>query len=321
MGRPEGYFSLLRIYNALVQSTNPFIPSFPLHLKTSFFTTTVTILVLIKKRGGKKRGRKKPRGLIKWRQQCSPSVSPGIFYHEGYRNSHNQRLLSRVNSKLPLASTILFRHIPLTVYPNFIAFAAVSSGVNSKKNSTQWYLKFRYVSCSRSLIFKIFVSRAFTRRVLYRIKGSIFAFNTVASLYLCGSIMVGQARERNFNGPGIYLWVRGNGSPRNNATRRERERGEEKRKKEWERIDDPCEWIVLSRAMTNFGKREGKKKNTRRGCSLARERLVWHRAFYNAETRKGQLRARLSSNHLTFFSESRLPRASLPFSSLEQLLR
>lgn len=137
MGRPEGYFSLLRIYNALVQSTNPFIPSFPLHLKTSFFTTTVTILVLIKKRGGKKRGRKKPRGLIKWRQQCSPSVSPGIFYHEGYRNSHNQRLLSRVNSKLPLASTILFRHIPLTVYPNFIAFAAVSSGVNSKKNSTQ----------------------------------------------------------------------------------------------------------------------------------------------------------------------------------------
>lgn len=228
----EGYFSLLRIYNALVQSTNPFIPSFPLHLKTSFFTTTVTILVLIKKRGGKKRGRKKPRGLIKWRQQCSPSVSPGIFYHEGYRNSHNQRLLSRVNSKLPLASTILFRHIPLTVYPNFIAFAAVSSGVNSKKNSTQWYLKFRYVSCSRSLIFKIFVSRAFTRRVLYRIKGSIFAFNTVASLYLCGSIMVGQARERNFNGPGIYLWVRGNGSPRNNATRRERERGEEKRKKE-----------------------------------------------------------------------------------------
>lgn len=174
MGRPEGYFSLLRIYNALVQSTNPFIPSFPLHLKTSFFTTTVTILVLIKKRGGKKGGRKKPRGLIKWRQQCSPSVSPGIFYHESYRNSHNQRLLSRVNSKLPLASTILFRHIPLTVYPNFIAFAAVSSGVNSKKNSTQWYLKFRYVSCSRSLIFKIFVSRAFTRRVLYRIKGSIF---------------------------------------------------------------------------------------------------------------------------------------------------
>lgn len=56
MGRPEGYFSLLRIYNALVQSTNPFIPSFPLHLKTSFFTTTVTILVLIKKRGGKKGG-------------------------------------------------------------------------------------------------------------------------------------------------------------------------------------------------------------------------------------------------------------------------
>lgn len=52
----EGYFSLLRIYNALVQSTNPFIPSFPLHLKTSFFTTTVTILVLIKKRGGKKGG-------------------------------------------------------------------------------------------------------------------------------------------------------------------------------------------------------------------------------------------------------------------------
>lgn len=57
------------------------------------------------------------------------------------------------------------------------------------------------------------------------------------------------------------------------------------------------QWRTLERG-------KEKKKNTRRGCSLARERLVWHRAFYNAETRKGQLRARLSSNHLTFFSVS-----------------
>lgn len=105
----------------------------------------------------------------------------------------------------------------------------------------------------------------------------------------------------------------------------ERERrGEEKRKKEWERIDDPCADRFSLRAMTNFGKRERKKekkKKEERMFPCTRKTVVWHRAFYNAETRKGQLRARLSSNHLTFFSESRLPRAILPFSSLQQLLR
>lgn len=105
----------------------------------------------------------------------------------------------------------------------------------------------------------------------------------------------------------------------------ERERrGEEKRKKEWERIDDPCADRFSLRAMTNFGKRERKKekkKKEERMFPCTRKTVVWHRAFYNAETRKGQLWARLSSNHLTFFSESRLPRAILPFSSLQQLLR
>lgn len=68
-------------------------------------------------------------------------------------------------------------------------------------------------------------------------------------------------------------------------------------------------------------KKKEKRIHEERMFPCTRKTVVWHRAFYNAETRKGQLRARLSSNHLTFFSESRLPRAILPFSSLQQLLR
>lgn len=85
--------------------------------------------------------------------------------------------------------------------------------------------------------------------------------------------------------------------------------------------------IVLSPCNDELWKEgeEKKKKEKRiheeRMFPCTRKTVVWHRAFYNAETRKGQLRARLSSNHLTFFSESRLPRAILPFSSLQQLLR
>lgn len=140
--------------------------------------------------------------------------------------------------------------------------------------------------------------------------------------------MVGQARERNFNGPGIYLWVRGNGSPRNNATRRERERGGGRKKgRKNEKGSMTRARIVLSPCNDELWKEgeEKRKKEKRiheeRMFPCTRKTVVWHRAFYNAETRKGQLRARLSSNHLTFFSESRLPRAILPFSSLQQLLR
>lgn len=85
--------------------------------------------------------------------------------------------------------------------------------------------------------------------------------------------------------------------------------------------------IVLSPCNDELWKEgeEKRKKEKRiheeRMFPCTRKTVVWHRAFYNAETRKGQLRARLSSNHLTFFSESRLPRAILPFSSLQQLLR
>lgn len=140
--------------------------------------------------------------------------------------------------------------------------------------------------------------------------------------------MVGQARERNFNGPGIYLWVRGNGSPRNNATRRERERGggRKKGRKNEKGSMTRARIVSLSVQWRTLERGRGKKKKEKRiheerMFPCTRKTVVWHRAFYNAETRKGQLRARLSSNHLTFFSESRLPRAILPFSSLQQLLR
>lgn len=82
--------------------------------------------------------------------------------------------------------------------------------------------------------------------------------------------MVGQARERNFNGPGIYLWVRGNGSPRNNATRRERERGGGRKKgRKNEKgsmtrariVSLSVQWRTLERGR---GKKKKRKKNTRR---------------------------------------------------------
>lgn len=163
--------SLSSVYNTLAHSTNPFI--LPPPVENYLFYEDGRHISLDKKKRGKKKRRKKPRGLIKWRQQYSPSVSPGIFYHWGHRNSHNQRLLSRVNSELPPLASIFFRHIPLTVYPTLLHSLLFLPGVNSKKNSTQRCLKFRYVSCSRSLIFR-HVSRVFTRRVLCRIEASVF---------------------------------------------------------------------------------------------------------------------------------------------------
>lgn len=121
--------SLSSVYNTLAHSTNPFILPPPVE-NYLFYEDGRHISLDKKKRRGKrkkKKRRKKPRGLIKWRQQYSPSVSPGIFYHWGHRNSHNQRLLSRVNSELPPLASIFFRHIPLTVYPTLLHFATVSS--------------------------------------------------------------------------------------------------------------------------------------------------------------------------------------------------
>lgn len=108
---------------------------------------------------------------------------------------------------------------------------------------------------------------------------------------------------------------------------REREEGGGKKEERMRKDRWPVRGSFLSPCNDELWKEgeEKKKKEKRiheeRMFPCTRKTVVWHRAFYNAETRKGQLRARLSSNHLTFFSESRLPRAILPFSSLQQLLR
>lgn len=78
--------------------------------------------------------------------------------------------------------------------------------------------------------------------------------------------MVGQARERNFNGPGIYLWVRGNGSPRNNATRREREEGGGKKEERMRKDRWPVRGSFLSPCNDELWKEgeEKRKKEKRR---------------------------------------------------------